>query len=82
MGRIRPQKGLDRLIDAVIPLLPNHPDFTLVITGQIQRQDQAYFDQQMQKIKKAGLDKQVHYLGELPFSDIPKVIRSMTLVAH
>lgn len=81
LGRIRPQKGLDRLIDAVIPLLPNHPDFTVVITGQIQRQDQAYFDQQMQKIKQAGLEKQVHYLGELPFSDIPKVIRSMTLVA-
>ena len=80
-GRIRPQKGLDRLIDAVIPLLPNHPDFNVVITGQIQRQDQAYFDMQMQKIKQAGLEAQVHYLGELPFAEIPKIMRSMSLVA-
>ena len=35
----------------------------------------------MHKIKQAGLEKQVHYLGELPFYDIPEVMRSMTLVA-
>ena len=80
-GRVRHQKGLDRLIDAVIPLLPSRPDFTVVITGKIQSQDQAYFNEQMQKIKHAGLEKQVHYLGELPFSEIPKVMRSMSLVA-
>ena len=52
-----------------------------MITGKIQSQDQAYFNEQMQKIKHAGLEKQVHYLGELPFSEIPKVMRSMSLVA-
>ena len=80
-GRIRQQKGLDRLIDAVIPLLAQHPDLTIVITGKIQSQDHTYFDQQMKKITSAGFEKRVQYLGELPFSQIPGVMRSMTLVA-
>ncbi|MDG1938430.1 MAG: hypothetical protein P8I62_06225, partial [Pseudomonadales bacterium] len=35
-GRVREQKGLDRLIDAALPLLKKYPDFTIVITGQVQ----------------------------------------------
>jgi len=79
-GRIREQKGLDRLIDASIPLLKRHPDFTIVITGQVQAKDQAYFDAQMAKVKQAGLLQQVIYLGELPFAEIPAMIRSMSIV--
>ena len=79
-GRVRKQKGLDRLIDAALPLLKQYPDFTIVITGQVQSKDQAYFDAQMAKVKQAGLLKQVVYLGELPFAEIPAMIRSMTIV--
>ena len=80
-GRIRKQKGLDRLIDAALPLLKQYPDFTIVITGQVQSKDQAYFDTQMAKVTDAGLQKQVVYLGELPFAQIPSLIRSMSIVA-
>jgi mannosyltransferase len=79
-GRIRKQKGLDRLINAALPLLKQYPDFTIVITGQVQSKDQAYFDAQMAKVKQAGLLQQVVYLGELPFAEIPAMIRSMTIV--
>ena len=80
-GRVRQQKGLDRLIDAALPLLKQYPDFTIVITGQVQSKDQAYFDAQMAKVKQAGLLQQVVYLGELPFAKIPAMIRSMTIVS-
>jgi len=79
-GRIRKQKGLDRLIDAALPLLKQHPDFTIVITGQVQSKDRAYFDAQMAKVEQAGLQGQVVYLGELPFAEIPAMIRSMSIV--
>ena len=79
-GRIRKQKGLDRLIDAALPLLKQYPDFTIVITGQVQKKDQAYFDSQIEKIQQAGLQQQVIYLGELPFKKIPNLVRSMTIV--
>ena len=79
-GRVRKQKGLDRLIDAALPLLKKYPDFTIVITGQVQHKDQAYFDTQMAKVKNAGLEQQVVYLGELPFAKIPALIQSMTIV--
>lgn len=79
-GRVREQKGLDRLIDAALPLLKKHPDFTIVITGQVQKKDQAYFDAQMAKVQHAGLQQQVVYLGELPFAEIPALVRAMTIV--
>ena len=79
-GRVREQKGLDRLIDAALPLLKKYPDFTIVITGQVQNKDQAYFDAQISKVKQAGLQEQVVYLGELPFVEIPALVRSMSIV--
>ncbi|MGB2271578.1 MAG: glycosyltransferase family 4 protein [Pseudomonadales bacterium] len=80
-GRVREQKGLDRLIDAALPLLKKYPDFTIVITGQVQSKDQAYFDEQLKKVEQAGLQQQVVYLGELPFAQIPALVRSMSIIA-
>ena len=80
-GRIRHQKGLDILIDAIIPLLKKNPDPTLVIVGETTPSHQSYLDEQLSKMKDAGLSDRVVVLGKLPFSEIPPLFRAMTIVA-
>jgi mannosyltransferase len=80
-GRVRHQKGLDILIDAIIPILKQNPDPTLVIVGETTPNHQAFLDEQLSKLKAAGLSDRVAVLGKLPFSEIPPLFRAMTIVA-
>ena len=80
-GRVRHQKGLDILIDALIPILKENPAPTVVIVGETTPTHQSYLDEQLNKMAKAGLSDRVVLLGKQPFSKIPVLFRSMSLVA-
>lgn len=80
-GRIRHQKGLDILIDAIIPLLKANSAPTIVIVGETTPSHQDYLDQQLVKLEKEGLKDRVVVLGKRPFSEIPRLFRAMTLIA-
>ena len=79
-GRVRPQKGLDLLIDAAIPLLKKYPDFTVVISGKVTTSHRPFFQQLMDKVAAHGLEKRIVYLGELPFEKLPTLFRAMSIV--
>ncbi|MFC4991203.1 glycosyltransferase family 4 protein [Rubritalea tangerina] len=79
-GRIRHQKGLDILTDAIIPLMQSNPAPTLVIVGETTPSHSDYLQQQLDKFANAGLSERVHVLGKQPFSQIPKLFRAMSLV--
>ena len=80
-GRVRHQKGLDVLIDAAIPLLKENPAPTIVIVGETTPSHQSYLDTQLEKMKTAGLSDRIVVLGKRPFSEIPTLFRSMSIVA-
>lgn len=80
-GRVRHQKGLDILIDAIIPILKENPAPTVVIVGETTPNHQSYLDEQLSKMKDAGLSDRVVVLGKLPFSEIPPLFRAMSVVA-
>ncbi|MFC5050162.1 glycosyltransferase family 4 protein [Rubritalea spongiae] len=80
-GRVRHQKGLDVLIDAIIPLLKENPAPTIVIVGETTPNHQEFLDEQLSKLKSAGLEDRVIVHGKRPFSEIPKLFRAMSLVA-
>jgi len=80
-GRVRHQKGLDVLIDSIIPLLLENPDPTIVIVGETTSSHQSYLDEQLAKLEAAGLSDRVVVLGKLPFSKIPHLFRAMSIVA-
>lgn len=80
-GRVRHQKGLDILIDAIIPLLQHNPNPTIVIVGETTRSHQSYLNEQLEKMNNAGLSERVVVLGKRPFSEIPTLFRSMSVVA-
>lgn len=80
-GRVRHQKGIDVLVDAIIPLLQSNPDPTLVIVGETTPNHQGFLDEQLSKLEAAGVSERVVVLGKQPFAEIPKLFRAMSVVA-
>ena len=65
-GRIRPQKGTDLFVDAMIRLLPHHPDWTAVIGGRATPQHRDFSRRLVDRIAEAGLERRIVFLGEVP----------------
>lgn len=71
-GRIRPSKGSDIYVDAMIRLLPKYPQFTAVLTGLCTDEFSAYKAEIDRKIAAAGLQDRILFLGELPIEEVPQ----------
>ncbi|SHI84509.1 mannosyltransferase [Rubritalea squalenifaciens DSM 18772] len=80
-GRVRHQKGIDVLVDAVLPLLEKHPDFTVIIGGEITPSNKAFVDEQKAKAENAGVGERLMFIGKQPFERLPILFRSMSIVA-
>ena len=65
-GRIRPTKGTDVFVDAMIQALPQLPDVTAVIVGLAKPKEQAYQTALVEKIAAAGLSERIVFLGFVP----------------
>jgi mannosyltransferase len=70
-GRIRAQKGTDVLIDAALRLLPKYPDATLLLTGLVTPDNEAFVAGLKEKIRAAGLERRILFLGEQPREKMP-----------
>lgn len=69
-GRVRPDKGSDVFVDAMIAALPHLPDATAVIAGLAQPKHQAYQQALQDKIAAAGLSDRIVFLGEVPAGEV------------
>ncbi|MRG56689.1 glycosyltransferase [Phyllobacterium sp. SYP-B3895] len=76
-GRIRHSKGTDLFVDAMISLLPHHPEWTAIMTGRTTVENKGFEQELRQKIAAAGLDDRILFLGEVP--DVRIWYRRMTL---
>ncbi len=79
-GRVRHQKGVDLLIDAALPLLKKHPDFTVIVCGETTPDQKSFQESLQKKIDEAGLADRILFIGKQPFSELPKLFRAMTIV--
>ncbi len=65
-GRIRHQKGTDLFVEAMIHLLPRHPDWVAVITGRTTPENASFEAELRDRIAAAGLMDRIHFAGEVP----------------
>lgn len=80
-GRIRPQKGTEEFVDAMIKVLPKRPDWSAVLIGQTAKEFHLFEQRLRKKIKQAGLEARFHFIGFLPDSEsIPGWYRSLSVV--
>ncbi|WP_297768503.1 glycosyltransferase family 4 protein [uncultured Roseovarius sp.] len=82
IGRIRPEKGTDRFVDAMLRLLPDHPDVTALVIGRAGRQDQQFLADLKARIAKAGLADRLLFTGEIAPDTIPALLRALTAVVQ
>ncbi|WP_405112356.1 glycosyltransferase family 4 protein [Phaeobacter sp. BS52] len=80
VGRIRPEKGTDLFVDAMLRLLPKHPGAIALVIGRATREHQGFLKGLQAKIAAAGLGERILFPGEIPASDLPRVMRALSLV--
>ncbi|MBY5346262.1 glycosyltransferase family 4 protein [Rhizobium leguminosarum] len=76
-GRVRHQKGTDLFVRAMIELLPQHPEWTAVVSGRVTAEHAAFADKLKADVAAAGLSDRILFLGEVP--DIKIWYRRLTL---
>jgi mannosyltransferase len=69
-GRVRPDKGSDVFVEAMIEVLPDFPEATAVIAGLAQPKHRAFEEGLRQRIAKAGLTDRIVLLGEVPAGQV------------
>lgn len=79
-GRVRPQKGVDLLVEAALDLLPRFPEFSVVVVGEITADQRDFVRNLKAKIADHGLDKRIVFTGELPFEQVPAYFKAMSIV--
>ena len=80
-GRVRPQKGIDLLVESALPLLKENPDPTIVIVGETTPSFESYQKSLEEKIAAAGLSERIIFYGKRPGAELPSLFQAMTLVA-
>ncbi|MBQ4806358.1 glycosyltransferase family 4 protein [Phaeobacter sp. HS012] len=80
IGRIRPEKGTDLFVDAMLRLLPDHPGTVALVIGRAAREHQGFLKGLQARITAAGLGERILFPGEISASDLPRVMRALSLV--
>ena len=78
-GRIRLSKGSDLLVDALVTVLPDYPDVSAFLTGLCKPRDQLYLQAMQAKIKAAGLEERICFLGDLDREQVRALYQQATL---
>jgi mannosyltransferase len=76
-GRVRHQKGTDLFVDAMIALLPAHPEWSAVVAGRVTAEHAAFAADLEKRIAQAGLADRIVLLGEV--DDIKPWFRRLDL---
>lgn len=78
-GRIRKQKGTDVFVDAMIEVLPHHPDWKAVILGRATEQYVSFQEDLKKKVVEAGLEDRILFSGEVPVDQIASWYQALSL---
>ncbi|WP_101068259.1 glycosyltransferase family 4 protein [Roseovarius salinarum] len=82
IGRIRPEKGTDRFVDAMLRLLPDHPGLTALVIGRAARPDRAFLADLQARIAAAGLSDRILFPGEVAPQALPALMRALSAVVQ
>ena len=82
IGRIRPEKGTDVFVDAMIRLLPQRPDTVALVIGRAGGKHDRFLDELKSRVAVAGLSDRILFPGEICADKLPGVLRSLSLVCQ
>ena len=76
-GRVRRQKGTDLFVDAMIGLLPRHPQWSAIVAGRATSGHLAFEEELKARVAQAGLAERILFVGE--HRDIDRWYRALSL---
>jgi mannosyltransferase len=82
IGRIRPEKGTDLFVKAMLRLLPDLPDVTALVIGRAARGDAGFLTGLQRDIAEAGLTDRILFPGEIDADRLPSLMRALSLVVQ
>jgi len=75
VGRVRPEKGTDLFVEAMIAALPQLPDATAIIAGATKPKDLSFRKKLEARIEQNGLTERIRFLGEIPSQELPALLK-------
>lgn len=82
IGRVRPEKGTDHFVNAMIDLLPKHTDTVAVIIGRAASKHHSFQQDLQAKIDTAALTKRILFVGEVAPDTLPDLMQALSLVVQ
>ncbi|UOA31431.1 Mannosylfructose-phosphate synthase [Sulfitobacter sp. DSM 110093] len=82
VGRIRPEKGTDLFVEAMLRLLPERPGAVALVIGRAGGKHEAFLTKLKAQVEAAGLADRLLFIGEYPAADLPKLMRALSLVVQ
>jgi mannosyltransferase len=82
IGRIRPEKGSDRFVDAMLSYLPQNPQATALLIGRAARRDQGYLRGLKAKVARAGLTDRILFPGQIAPHAMPTLLQGLSAVVQ
>jgi mannosyltransferase len=71
-GRLRREKGTHVFLEAMLAILPKHPEWTAVLAGLCKPEDAAFLAPLRAAIDRAGLRDRVVFLGPVDAAEMPE----------
>jgi len=82
IGRVRPEKGTDRFVAAMLEVLPRHPGLTALVVGRAARGDAGFLAGLKARIAAAGLEGRILFPGEVAPDALPGLMRALSAVVQ
>ncbi|MGB7241087.1 MAG: glycosyltransferase family 4 protein [Sulfitobacter sp.] len=82
IGRIRPEKGTDLFVQAMLRLLPQRPGLVALVVGRAGGKHDGFLAGLKQQIAAAGLTDRILFPGEIAPEALPSLMRSLSLVCQ
>ncbi|MFC3615592.1 glycosyltransferase family 4 protein [Lutimaribacter marinistellae] len=82
VGRIRPEKGTDLFVEAMLNLLPRNPGTVALVIGRATREHEGFLRGLKDQIASAGLQERILFPGEIPADQLPALMRALSLVVQ
>ncbi|MDZ7600607.1 MAG: glycosyltransferase family 4 protein [Hoeflea sp.] len=80
IGRIRPEKGTDRFVAAMIEALPRLPGHTALVIGRAAPEHAGFLAGLKAQVAAAGLEARILFPGEIGPEAMPGLVRGLSLL--
>ncbi|MHC9234110.1 glycosyltransferase family 4 protein [Pseudooceanicola sp. 502str34] len=82
IGRVRPEKGTDIFVDAMIKVCQQDPDVTALVMGMAKPSEEAFLKDLKDRVAKAGLTERILFPGFVSHEDQLALMPALSLVVN